>query len=482
MPKIKFSALVSGMSGKANGSVFATNNAGSYFRTNGSKLKPNTAKNSIRKSEFSQVAQAWRALTSEQQQAWKDSVSNFVVQNSFGDNRTPTGYEVFTRLNNTKLRDGQTLLSLPPMPRSLPAIGAVELEVLDLTQYIPTLGMVNFNKNAITSPVTYVNTGYPATGDMLNNQTYLIGFDLSQYTQPLTTFQEDIGVYEVLGTSGNNMAINIRPNGSGFANVFFSCSGGSGTISAITNDSRIDLSKPNTIAVFVSNGNIDDVQFYVNGRKCTKSTTPSGSWSMPEADGGLILGKSVTLSNPRYSIFDVRYWDTVQTEQNLRYATLGYILGTEKAIFNFENYITGTGIIDFLENVPSHYTSNPILTNAQLQVHVDSQRVPYLLLTCEGVGIESTALNIYASPPVSFGITGKQSNYRLLGSFPWDGINEFDVTEAWRQAFGAYPINSYINFQISVFDQSTGVVSSALSKPPKRKRFKAGAELSGAVN
>jgi hypothetical protein len=34
MPKVKFTALVSDMKGKANGSVFASNNGGTYFRTN----------------------------------------------------------------------------------------------------------------------------------------------------------------------------------------------------------------------------------------------------------------------------------------------------------------------------------------------------------------------------------------------------------------------------------------------------------------
>lgn len=103
MPLVKYSALVTRMSGKLNGSVFAFNQGGDYFRNN----KQGKGKTSDRwqqnKALWANLSTHWRNLTDEERAEWVAITPLYPTLNRFGVERTPTGYELYMRLNGAML-------------------------------------------------------------------------------------------------------------------------------------------------------------------------------------------------------------------------------------------------------------------------------------------------------------------------------------------------------------------------------------------
>lgn len=482
MPKIKFSALVSGMSGKANGSVFATNNGGSYFRTNASKIKPKTASNSVRKSLFTGVSQAWRSLTSEQQTAWNNAVDAFVVQNAFGDNRTPTGYEVFTRLNNTRATYSLPILVNPPTPRDLPAVGEMELVFPDLFQFFPNFALTNFNQNNATQQNYFYNEALLASGPALVEGVLSGQFYFGNLIQVQGWLQADKGLFEVPCTGGNTFRIDVRGSNDYMQNVALSVAGGSGSWNVITTDEPIDVREPFTVAFVISDSDVNDFRIFVNGIECTCTKTPSGTFAVPTASGGLRVGNSTSSLQSRMFISDVRWTLGTLTTDQLEQLTLGYVLGIETYTFPFNSFSVAAGTPNTTENL-----IDPFFIQTGLEAHrvlksFSSNRVPQMSLTTTGTGLDGVNLNVYATAPMSFGKTGKITNFRLIASLPWNGESEFEVWSYWKEKFKSFSPNGYVNFYVTVFDTTTGVIPATQIKPPKRKPFKAGSEMGTAVS
>lgn len=120
MPKIKLSGLVSDIKGSANGSVFARNSGGLYFRNQPSKKPKQTAKAVRSQIKWGALASKWRTLTNEQRTAWNQSVSSFPKKNVWGDDRKRSGFELFMQLNRLRLTANAGILLVPPTPKGMP--------------------------------------------------------------------------------------------------------------------------------------------------------------------------------------------------------------------------------------------------------------------------------------------------------------------------------------------------------------------------
>lgn len=145
MPKIKLSGLVSDIKGKANGSVFARNNGGLYYRNNPSGGGQKTAKWAKAKAKFSSMSGKWRNLSPSEKLAWNNATSNYPTVNAFGDPRTPTGYELFMKLNQTLFNLGKPINTLPPIPKSFTSIGDTYLLTSDSFLFTPEHGYAPYN-------------------------------------------------------------------------------------------------------------------------------------------------------------------------------------------------------------------------------------------------------------------------------------------------------------------------------------------------
>ena len=116
MAKVKFSALISEMRNKLNGSVFSKNRAGNYLRNKVTPVNPQTTYQTAVRAVLTAASQAWRALTEAQRLAWNTAVSNFTGTDIFGDVKTPSGINLQNKLYINATTIGGTPLTTPPSP------------------------------------------------------------------------------------------------------------------------------------------------------------------------------------------------------------------------------------------------------------------------------------------------------------------------------------------------------------------------------
>lgn len=122
MAKVKYSALVSEMSGKLNGSVLAKNRSGSYIRTKITPVNPQTIAQTAVRNRLSAMSQAWKGLTEAQRSAWNSAVEDWQKTNIFGDTVKPSGQNLFVGVNANVLNAGGTQLSNPPVKVGVTAL------------------------------------------------------------------------------------------------------------------------------------------------------------------------------------------------------------------------------------------------------------------------------------------------------------------------------------------------------------------------
>jgi hypothetical protein len=131
MAKVKFSALISEMRNKLNGSVFSRNRGGAYLRNKVTPLNPQTAAQVEARSLLAQFSQGWRALTQVQRDAWSAAVSNWTTTDVFGDSVKPTGATLYIRLNINISIAGGTPINTPPAPIGVVALTAISLDAAE---------------------------------------------------------------------------------------------------------------------------------------------------------------------------------------------------------------------------------------------------------------------------------------------------------------------------------------------------------------
>lgn len=128
MAKVKYSALMSDMRGKLNGSVASRNRAGAYLRTKVTPSNPQTVAQVQARSLLATFSQKWKTLTEEQRLAWSGVVDQWSKTNVFGDVVNPTGNTLFTRLNININLAGGAQINVPPLPLGAPALTSIGLD------------------------------------------------------------------------------------------------------------------------------------------------------------------------------------------------------------------------------------------------------------------------------------------------------------------------------------------------------------------
>lgn len=147
MAKIKWGALVVDGRNKIGGHVLSKNRAGAYMRTKVTPVNPQTTFQSAVRALFTSLSQGWRSLTQAQRDAWNAAVSNFTSTDIFGDLKTPTGKNLYQRLNTNLSTVSVAAITVPPLPVGVPAVD--------------TLSAVA-DESASTLAVTFTPTPVPA--------------------------------------------------------------------------------------------------------------------------------------------------------------------------------------------------------------------------------------------------------------------------------------------------------------------------------
>lgn len=125
--KALFGSLLVDGRGKLGGHVYSKNRGGSYVRTKVTPVNPQTAAQNDVRTNFTSISQAWRALTAIQQAAWNAAVDNFKTTNVFGSLKTPSGAQLYMRLNRHLHTIGIASISTPPAPSTTTAPTSVSV-------------------------------------------------------------------------------------------------------------------------------------------------------------------------------------------------------------------------------------------------------------------------------------------------------------------------------------------------------------------
>lgn len=127
--KVKFSAWLSDVRNKHNGSVFSKNRAGNYIRNKVTPVNPNTSYQAAVRSRLTSLAQGWRSLSQSARDAWNGAVENYKTTDIFGDLKTPTGLALYIRLNSNILNAGGSAITSPPVPTGSDALTTLSATV-----------------------------------------------------------------------------------------------------------------------------------------------------------------------------------------------------------------------------------------------------------------------------------------------------------------------------------------------------------------
>ena len=119
--KVKWGQIISEGRGKLGGLVASRNRSGSYMRTKVSPSNPQSVAQTEVRNYLTSVSQAWRGLTSAQRLAWNNAVASFKSTNIFGDGVTPSGFNLYSRLNQNLKLIGASVITTPPLPANVPA-------------------------------------------------------------------------------------------------------------------------------------------------------------------------------------------------------------------------------------------------------------------------------------------------------------------------------------------------------------------------
>lgn len=127
MAKIKTTAIIAGISGSLAGTVFATNRGGAYMRTKTTPSNPQSAAQSAVRAIWSLVSKNWKALSEANRKAWSGVVDQYKSTDVFGDLKTPSGSNLFQKINVNLSTIGAPNLDLPAVPAGVEAPAVVEL-------------------------------------------------------------------------------------------------------------------------------------------------------------------------------------------------------------------------------------------------------------------------------------------------------------------------------------------------------------------
>jgi len=129
MASIKYSALISEMRGKLNGTVFSRNHYAAYARNKVTPYNPRTDRQQKIRAVFAELSKTWRLLHQEQRDAWNQAVYNFLRTNIFGDTYKPSGINLFIRINMNLHNVRRDRLLLPPKPAPVDSIKIILIEI-----------------------------------------------------------------------------------------------------------------------------------------------------------------------------------------------------------------------------------------------------------------------------------------------------------------------------------------------------------------
>jgi len=137
MASVKYGALITELKGKIGGTVFQGGPAGSVAKNidaiaDSAKLtKADAGRAFPPRKIIAQVSGLWRLLSQLQRDAWNAAAPLWPATNRFGEVYTPSGFNVFMKLNAQMVNLTGVSLSDPPIGISIPLLDPITIAVPD---------------------------------------------------------------------------------------------------------------------------------------------------------------------------------------------------------------------------------------------------------------------------------------------------------------------------------------------------------------
>lgn len=141
MAKIKFGMMMTDARGKLGGQVFSKNRGGAYVRTKVTPSNPRTLAQMESRSDLGATSSAWNGLSNSERASWNSAVDEFKRTDIFGDLKTPSGKNLFVRLNKNLLAVNQAIETSAPQKMEIPSM---PLTGATFTAGTSTINLVGF--------------------------------------------------------------------------------------------------------------------------------------------------------------------------------------------------------------------------------------------------------------------------------------------------------------------------------------------------
>lgn len=129
MAKVKWSALVTGMRNKLNGSVASHNRYGDYWRNKTTPVNPRTQFQQNVRASMATNARDWRALSADDRASWNGAAPSRPFTDIWGDKLIYSGFNLFMKVNQACANFGTPKFTQAPPNEPAPDdIGSVLVE------------------------------------------------------------------------------------------------------------------------------------------------------------------------------------------------------------------------------------------------------------------------------------------------------------------------------------------------------------------
>lgn len=483
MASIKFSALVSEIKGKFNGSVFASSPSGAYIRNNKSGGGRKSERWSTQKNIMSFISQKWRTLSLNDQEAWNLATVNFPRTNKFGAVRIPSGFELFQSFNTSLLANGQQPVSSPSSPYSFPDSSLIEIDSPDYFQLLTQKKVALNASNSATERMALSGI------QILPSQPLADGLSFGFYFQcpfnlanPPKYDERQIVFYNQI-SDGHDLSVFIDYTDVSSPQLVVQIidSSASSTYSHTLESTDFRIPK-HLIFSFHSASNLL-MDLFIDGHLKTITSIHSGRI-------GAFVPSDVSLFMPIdaqfefiISILDFRSIDSrVSISEALEWS-YGYLSIDFKVLIQLT-------VLD-----GSRFSNDPTLNPDAYILIIEGSPdnsiisacfrpyLPLVLLSNDQVVLPNLSLVLFNSPPVSNGITGAFNRKVKFACIDLTSNSLVNVSHLLRLSGFSMPFDTNIRLYTTVLDNASGQQTEpSMIKKKKKVRFKAGAELSDKVN
>jgi hypothetical protein len=208
MAKILPGGNISDIRGKHGGQVYSKNRGGNYTRRKVTPVNPKSSSQVTARALFALLAQKWRTLTQAQQNAWIAAVSGYAKTNIFGDLKSPTGLQLFIKVNANLVVSGGTQIVTPAAPKG---VSVVTIGALTYTSGTPALSLAySANVPALTRVIVSATAPLSAGVNFVKSQFRVISTLAPAAVSPANILSAYTTKFGAVGAVGTKIFIRLQ--------------------------------------------------------------------------------------------------------------------------------------------------------------------------------------------------------------------------------------------------------------------------------